>query len=379
MTQILRLWLPVFVALFLIQAGNGLTGSLVSISGQERSVPALLQGLILSAFFAGSFAGAAMAPPLIRRTSHAFSAGLFTLGLVGATLGFAISGDVWAWVAIRLIAGATITGMFTTVESWLNLSIADGVRARIFSIYILIQLTGLAAGQLLLSARGIGETALFLVAAAAIALAALAFRSERIEHPPVETARRLSFLGIWRRAPLGTACIALSGFSWAALMASGPATLQMMGLADVDKSLVMALAVASGMLAQFPAGWLADHMDRSRLLALLTICATMAALLPLLVDGPSILFAFAVAYGAATFPLYAIGVARTSEVLDQSERTSAAAMMIVAFNIGAVVAPLALANVTASLGPQAYFLLLAMPLGAFALAALAHRSSRKQH
>jgi MFS family permease len=147
----------------------------------------------------------------------------------------------------------------------------------------------------------------------------------------------------------------------------------MMGLDDVDKSMVMALAVASGMLAQFPAGWLADHMDRGRLLSLLTACATLAAVLPLVSNHASVLFVFAIAYGAATFPLYAVGVARTSEVLDQTERTSAAAMMIVAFNVGAVVAPLALSNATAALGSQAYFLLLSIPQAAFAIAASSRR------
>jgi len=378
MTQILRTWLPVFLALLLIQMGNGLTGSLVSIAGQERAFPPLLQGLILSAFFAGSFAGAVMAPPLIRRTSHGFSAALFTFGLFGSTLGFAVTGDPWSWVVIRMLAGCAITGMFTTVESWLNLSIADSIRARIFSIYILIQLIGLAAGQLLLSARSLGESPLFLVAAMVTALAALAFRTERIEHPLVEAPRKMSFLAILRRAPQGTACIALAGFSWAGLMASGPATLQMMGLSDIDKSLVMSLAVASGMLAQFPAGWLADHMDRGRLLLLLTTVAMVAALLPLMGTGPIMLYAFAIAYGAATFPLYAIGVARTSEELGQDERTSAAALMIVAFNIGAVLAPLAIANVIAVLGPHSYFLLLAAPQSLFALIGLLLLANRKR-
>ena len=376
MTQILRTWLPVFLALLLIQMGNGLTGSLVSIAGEERAFAPLLQGLILSAFFAGSFAGAVMAPPLIRRTSHAFSAGLFTLCLSGATLGFAASGDPSSWVVIRMLAGCAITGMFATVESWLNLSIADTVRARIFSVYILIQLSGLAAGQLLLSARSVGESPLFLVAAAVTALAALAFRTERVEHKLVEVPRKISFRAIVARAPQGTACIALAGFSWAGLMASGPATLQMLGLGDMDKSLVMSLAVASGMLAQFPAGWLADHMDRGRLLLLLTFGATLAALLPLLGTGPAMIYAFAIAFGAVTFPLYAIGVALTSEALGQDERTSAAALMIVAFNIGAVIAPLAIANTIAGLGPYSYFLLLAVPQALFALIGLTQLSSR---
>jgi MFS family permease len=378
MSGIFRNWWPVFAALLLIQLGNGLTGSLVSVAGEARGYPPLLQGMILSAFFAGSMAGAALTPMLIRRTTHARAAGTFTLALAVTTLGFAMSSEPWVWVIIRMLAGTAITGMFVTVESWLNLSIADGVRARVFSAYIFIQLTGLVSGQLLLAGRSAGETTLFLVSAGAIAIAALCFRSGRTAHPPPGEARHIAFLALAGRAPLGMTCIALAGFSWAGLMASGPATLQMLGLSDIDKSLFMALAVAGGMAAQLPVGWMADHMDRSRVLLLLTATAALAAAIPLVGEGRVALFSAAIGYGAATLPLYAIGVARVSEVLGQDERTAAAAWMIILFNIGAVASPLAVANAAAAWGPLAFFVLMAIPQALFALAVIGQVLSRRR-
>jgi|JI9StandDraft_1071089.scaffolds.fasta_scaffold154925_1 MFS family permease len=377
MVQILRNWWPVFAALLLVQMGNGLSSSLISIAGEARSFAPFLQGLVLSSFFAGSVAGAAAAPFVIRRTSHAFAAVAFTIALAATTLGFALFDDPWMWVVTRLLAGAAITGMFTTVESWLSLSIADSIRGRVFSMYILIQLSGLASGQLLISARGIGEEVLFVFSAIVIGLSAIAYRTERIEHPVVEAPRHISFAQMVARAPMGSLCIALSGFSWAGLMASGPATLQMMGLSDIDKSLFMALAVLSGMASQLPAGWLADHLDRRLVLLVLSTGAALAALVPLAGEGSTILFAFAILYGAATFPLYAVGVARVSEVLHQNERTAASAWMIIVFDIGAVIAPLALATSSASLGASGYFLLLALPQAIYALATLASLSRRR--
>jgi len=147
-----------------------------------------------------------------------------------------------------------------------------------------------------------------------------------------------------------------------------------MGLSDIDKSLFMALAVLSGMASQLPAGWLADHLDRRLVLLVLSTGAALAALVPLVGAGSTMLFAFAILYGAATFPLYAVGVARVSEVLHQNERTAASAWMIIVFDIGAVIAPLALATSSASLGASGYFLLLALPQAIYALAALASLS-----
>lgn len=380
MAQILRTWWPIFLALLLIQLGNGLAGTLISVTSQSRHLPPLIQGLILSAFFAGSLAGAFSAPYLIMRTSHIRSATIYTVAMALTTASFAITSEPLAWIMLRLVAGAAITGIFATVESWLNLSIRDDIRARIFGFYIFIQLGGLAAGQLLLSARSLGEGNLFLLAGAAIAAAALCFRIERVRNPVLDTTTHLSILRLSLRAPIGVLCICLSGFAWAGLMASGPALVEMLGLSDTDKSVFLALAVVSGMLAQMPAGWLADHMDRRFVLIGLTLAATLSALVATLDPSTTMLFTFAVTFGAATFPLYAVGVARVSEVLDQNERTSASALMIVFFDLGAVAAPMLMSFATAQRGPEAYFIAQALPQLLFAVCVLTlgfrrHRAS----
>ena len=58
MTHILRLWWPLLVAITLIQIGNGITGTLVSVTSEARGFDPLLKGLVLSAFYGGSLIGA---------------------------------------------------------------------------------------------------------------------------------------------------------------------------------------------------------------------------------------------------------------------------------------------------------------------------------
>jgi MFS family permease len=370
MAQIVRTWWPVFVALLLIQMGNGLASTLVSVTGQAGHLSPLIQGLILSAFFAGSVAGAFSAPWLIARTSHVVAAVAYTWLLVAVIVCFAITPSPWVWIILRLTAGAAITGMFTCIESWLSLSISDNIRARVFSLYMFIQLAGLAAGQMLLSARSLGNEPLFLLSAGLIAAAAFCYQREHARNPAIEDTAHIPILTLIARAPTGVLCIVLSGFAWAGLMASGPALVEMIGLSDVDKSLFLALAVVSGMLFQLPAGWAADHMDRRIVLAALSALAAVFALVPVFDMGRTGLFAFAVLFGASTFPLYAVGVARISEVLGQSERTSASALMIIFFDIGAVIAPLALAQATSLGGAIAYFIVMALPQALFSAGVL---------
>lgn len=370
MIQILRLWWPLLIAVTVIQIGNGITSTLVSVTSEARGFDPFVKGLVLSAFYAGSLMGAWAAPAIIARLTHVASFIAFTSCLVASTTGFAVSDDPYVWAWLRLGAGFGIAGMFATVESWLNLGTKDAWRARVFSLYIMVQLGGLAAGQLLLNARGAGDQILFAAAAALGIVALFCLRFETVQNPAFEPPQRISFVTLARRSPLGVACVTLAGFAWAGLMASGPALVQLVGLDDFAKSMFMASAVAAGMLAQMPVGWLADHVDRRFVLAAMGVVAGGAALFGLTGTETSVLLTFAVVFGASTFPLYAVGVARANDSLQQSERTAASAAMVVFFTAGAIMAPPLLAYGTAIAGAPAYFVVMAVPHLAFAVAAL---------
>jgi MFS family permease len=370
MTQVLRLWWPILLAITLIQIGNGITGTLVSVTSEARGFDPFVKGLVLSAFYAGSLIGAWAAPPIIGRLTHVASFVAFTSLLVGSTLGFAVSSDPYVWAALRFGAGFGISGMFATVESWLNLGTKDAWRARVFSLYIMVQLGGLAAGQLLLNARGAGDQLLFAAAAVLGVVGMFCLRFETVQNPVFEPPQRISFVTLARRSPLGVGCVTLAGFAWAGLMASGPALVQLVGIDDFSKSMFMALAVVSGMLAQMPIGWIADHADRRFVLAAMGVVAGGAALFGLAGSETWVLLTFAMVFGASTFPLYAVGVARANEALQQNERTAASAAMIVYFTAGAIVAPPLLAYGTAVAGAPAYFVVMAVPHLAFSVAAV---------
>lgn len=369
MTNILRLWWPLLVAITLLQLGNGIVGSLVSVTSEARAFGPMLQGLVLSVFYAGSLGGALATPAVIARFGHITSFAAFAVVWIVATTGLATTAEPYAWAVLRFAAGAGLSGVFVTIESWLNLGTANHWRARVFAVYILVQLGGLAVGQLLLNVRGWGNEILFLTAAAISVSGLLCLRFERVQNPPYEPPKHLALIALARRAPLGAAGVALSGFAWAGIMASGPAMTEMVGLDDFAKSVFMALVVVSGMIAQLPAGYAGDHWNRRFVLACMTGFAGLSALVGL--AGGELLYVFAFAFGAATFPLYGVAASRTNEVLQQNERTAASAAMIVFFQVGAIAAPPLLSYATALGGARLYFVVLALPQLAFAAAAIA--------
>ena len=130
-------------------------------------------------------------PAGIARSTHVAAVAGFILMAVAATAGYALSDAPMLWVFLRFMAGFGLSGAFATVESWLNLGTKDDWRARVFSIYLMVQLGGLAAGQLFLNARGFGNELLFLIASV-LTLSAVGFlRFEVVENPHFEAPQKM--------------------------------------------------------------------------------------------------------------------------------------------------------------------------------------------
>jgi MFS family permease len=145
---------------------------------------------------------------------------------------------------------------------------------------------------------------------------------------------------------------------------------QRIGLDDLNKSLFMALPIIGGVIAQFPLGWLADHHERRVVLGGMGIAAVLFAVGGA-VSSPGLSLLIAIAgFGAMSFPLYAVAVALTNEVLSQDHRIAASASVVVYFGIGAVVGPSAVSMAMDAWGPEGFFLSQGLVQGIFAAAVL---------
>ena len=370
MLQVVRQWWPILVAVAVIQIGNGLSGTLFSLSVDARGLAGWQTSLILMVFYAGSTVGPFLAPALIHRIAHIATIALFAVIAALSVAGLSVFTEPATLAALRLGQGIGYAGFYAAIESWLNLSTADRWRARVFAVYILVQLLGLAGGQLLLNGRALGESALFLLAAGLIALPALILPAARMTNPQFETPRAIGMIALARRAPLGVVAVVLSGLNWAAIMATGPIFAQRIGLDDWNKSLFMALPIIGGVIAQFPLGWLADHTERRLVLGGMSLAAGLFAAAGALAAPGLPLFLAIAGFGAVTLPLYAVAVALTNEVLSESHRIAASASVVVYFGIGAMAGPV-LTTLTMNVrGPEGFFLSQGLAEALFAAAVL---------
>ena len=369
MLRVVRQWWPILVAVTVIQIGNGLSGTLFSLEVDARGLPGWQTSVILSAFYAGSTAGAFLAPGVIKRIAHIAAIILFAAIAALSVTGLALSLGAAAYAVLRMGQGIGYSGFFAAIESWLNLGTDDRWRARVFAVYILVQLLGLAGGQFLINARGGGDATLFLLAAGMIALPALILPFAPLNNPHFETPQAVGLVALARRSPLGVVAVLLSGFAWAGLMATGPAFTQRIGLDDWSRSLFMALPVIGGVIAQFPLGWLADHSERRLVLGGMSLAATACAMAGAIAfPGIGLLTAIA-GFGAMTLPLYAVAVALTNEVLSQDHRIAASASVVVYFGVGAMAGPAVTTLTMNSWGPDGFFLAQGAAEAIFAVAA----------
>jgi MFS family permease len=355
MLQVVRQWWPILIAVGFIQIGNGLSGTLFSLDVDARGLAGWQIGLILSAFYAGNIAGPFLAPAIIKRIAHIATIMAFAAVAALSVAGLATTADGLTLAMLRMGQGVGYSGLYAAIESWLNLGTGDRWRARVFAVYILVQLLGLAGGQFLINGRALGEMTLYLFAAAMIALPAVILPFAPMKNPHFETPKSVGVFALARRAPLGVVAVALSGFTWAAVMATGPVFAQRVGLDDWNKSLFMALPIVGGLVAQFPLGWLADHGERRLVLAGMGLAAVLfAAGGALAAPGAALLIAVT-GFGAMTFPLYAVAVALTNEVLSQDHRIAASASVIVFFGLGAIAGPTVTTMTMDSWGSSGFF------------------------
>ena len=182
-----RAALPTLLALLLgfglMQMGNTLQGTLLSVRGElERFAPAQI-GAVGSGFWAGIVIGSLYGGKLIQRVGHIRT--FLALGAIASTapLLHLLIMQPTAWVATRAVTGFCFAGLFIVVESWLNSSATDKTRGQILSVYAMTGLLAGIVGQLLLPATDAMGFRPFCIVAIISASAGMASMNARIIAP----------------------------------------------------------------------------------------------------------------------------------------------------------------------------------------------------
>ena len=319
----------------LLLTGHGLQVALLPVRADLSGFATLELGILGAAYFLGFAAGCLIGTRVIRRVGHirAFAA-MVCLASTMALAHAMVETPVFWWIC-RAITGLCLAVLFMVIESWLNTRSTNENRGRVFSVYVIITLTMVSAGQMILVLDDPRGFALFAGASILVSLSALPVALTRAEAPAPLTAVRMNIGHLFRCAPVGVVGAVTVGLTNGAFWSLAPVFVQQSPLTQGTGmvAVFMSVAVVAGAVGQWPLGRVSDHMDRRKIIlwtsmASAIVGTAMALFSDRWADG---LLVFPFVFGFFVFPLYTL-----SDWVSADEYVDAAGVLLLLYAGGAM-------------------------------------------
>jgi len=332
----------VIAAMAVVNLIYGITFPLLALVLDAQGISKSLIGLSTIVQAAAVLAIAPFAPALLTRFSPSRLMQAMTLVLA---LGFIIAGlyqNVWFWFPLRFIIGAATAMLWISSEALINKLAAERWRGRIIGIYASVGAAGFALGPLLLIATGSDGMLPFLATSVVTLLAGLPlFFVTRYRLSRGGSAHH----GVWKMFLLAPV-IMLANVAYAAVAESMITFFPLYGIhLGLSQTFVLGLMTIMGagtMILVLPLSWVADHVNRMGMLALVLLL-TMLGLLAfpyVLQLQPRLIFIFVFLFGGAEGMIYALGVILIGERFKGAQLAAASTAFTASWGAGTILGPL---------------------------------------
>ncbi|MEL7275509.1 MAG: MFS transporter [Pseudomonadota bacterium] len=355
--RILLSFAALFLSIVFVQLSSGAMGPLDVLSGVALGFSTAEIGRLGSAHFVGFFIGCWWAPRIMGSVGHGRTFAVFAaFGTLGA-LGHTLTTDPNVWAVLRVLTGMAVAGSYTVVESWLQAKVTNATRGRALGAYRLVDITASLAGQLMIGFLTPAAYVSYTILAIFCCLSLLPLTLSTAQAPKTPAAPRLRPGRALALSPLAAAAVMVSGLTMASFRMVGPLYAVGEGRGTVEVGYFLAAGLLGGALAQVPIGWLADKIDRRRVLLIQSLAAIAVAMglysggLP----GDVGFYGGALLFGFAAFPLFSVAAAHANDHAEADEVVELNAALIFLYACGAVLAPVVAAALVEGFGPRALF------------------------
>ena len=355
------------VALLLM--GNGLQGTLLPLRAEIEAFSPLAIGVMGSAYYLGFALGCLYGPVVVGRVGHIRTFTAATALASTVALAHALLTEPWAWWPLRALTGFALAILYMVIESWLNERATNQTRGTVMSIYTVINLTVIMAGQMLLTLYEPASFAPFALASILVSLAALPVALSSGMAPAPLRSTRIRFAWLFRISPVGFMGAFAVGLGNGAFWSLAPLFAIGSGLDLKGIAFFMSLVVLGGAIGQYPLGKLSDRTDRRRVILAAAIgVVLMGGLLPLAAGmfAPG-LFVGAFLFGLTAMPVYSLSVAHMNDFVEPDGFVEASSGMLMVFAVGAVVGPMIASWATGVAGVDLLFPYIAAVYAVFAV------------
>src|SRR6185312_750210 len=271
------------------------------------------------------------------------------------------------WLVLRVLQGLLLVGLYAIIESWLNAAADPAHRSSVFAIYMMVNLGASAAAQQFLRIRGEGFV-LFCVVAILFCTASLPVVATRQPQPHIRAVPKVQIGRLFRLAPTALVSALLSGLALGAFWGLLPLYAEARGLGVGGIGTYMSVAIAGGVVLQWPLGRFSDRIDSRLALSLINLFLPAAG-------GAAGMVAIFV-FGGMSFTLYPIAVAHLVDYVRRDELLAASSTVLLVNGVGSAVGPLVAGALMNLLSPQLLFVWFATldgMLAAYAFYRFIHR------
>ena len=369
---VLRNAWALLLGIMLLMLGNGMQGTLLGIRGSIEHFSTLQMSIVMSAYFLGFLFGSRMAPEMIRRVGHVRVFAALGSMISAVLIMYAVAPNWIAWAAMRVLIGFSFSGVYITAESWLNSASTNETRGQALSLYLIMQMVGIIMAQILLNVGDPSGFILFVIPSILVSLAFTPILLSVSPAPAFATTKPLSFKRLYEASPLGCVGMFLLGGVFSAQFGMASVWGTQAGLSIKEISIFVAFIYVGGLVLQYPIGWFSDRMDRRKLVLGLSALGAGVLMLPLLWSallGPvpfTVLVFVGAMGGGISNPLYSLLVAYANDYLDNSDMAAASAGLIFINGLGAITGPVITGWMMGWIGPNGFFLFMAVLFAALA-------------
>lgn len=356
-------WALLLGMLFL-QLGNGLQGTLLGVRGELENFSTFQMSIVMSAYFVGFLGASRLVPELIRRVGHVRVFAALASFISAVLILYPLLVNPWIWAAGRVIIGFCFCGVYITAESWLNNAATNENRGQLLSSYMVVQMAGIVAAQLLLLVGDPGGFELFVLISVLVSISFAPILLSITPTPAFEATKPMSIKELFSTSPLGCVGMFFLGGVFSAQFGMAPVFGTNAGLTLSEISIFVAAFYIGAMVFQFPIGWLSDRMDRRILIVATSAVGFVAAISAVMVEDVFIVFVVSAFFiGGMSNPLYSLLIAYTNDFLELEDMASASGGLLFLNGLGAISGPIITGYLMTKMGSQGFFIILATLLG----------------
>lgn len=288
----------------------------------------------------GVFLIAPFLPALFRRYRPLT---LIVVSLCAITVIFMLFGVVSfpMWFLLRMGLGLFSEIIMVQTETWLNGSTVERARGKVLALYTAGMSLGFATGPLILAWTGSDGNLAFYVASVLAALAIVFIftsgmpRVEGHEEKPETLGNSLKLAALPIMATVLNAAVEVLGMNFLSLYAIK------LGWSESASALLISVLMFGAILLQLPIGWLADRVDRLKLMTTLAfIAAALAFVWPHILAFHLLSYVMLFIWGGIFVGIYTVAITWVGERFNGGQLAGIYAAMSVAWGAGALAGPL---------------------------------------